>query len=280
MNKYSIRFNKSRGQAGRGTPDHAWRVFENDKEYLVKHLKIDAPTWDETDGFDWNIVCHGTMTLDRETSTAIIVGVKQNNKHQEIAWNLRSDDTLYKSITINNLFSADEIELIKKQALLLPAEPPTVRETGVEQRVDHSIRICKLKWMFPTENTNWIYRRLVDAIQKVNSDIFNLNLYGLQTLQYTIYNDTDQGFYGPHRDVMAVGSGYLPRKLSFSLQLTDPAEYEGGDLIYEVGFKPYNAPKELGSLNFFTSDTVHEAQPVTKGSRHVLVGWVAGPPLA
>ena len=72
MNKYLIRFNKSRGQAGRGTPDHAWRIFENDKEYLVKHLKIDAPIWDETDGFDWNIACEGNMSLDRETSTAII----------------------------------------------------------------------------------------------------------------------------------------------------------------------------------------------------------------
>ena len=72
MNKYLIRFNKSRGQAGRGTPDHVWRVFENEKEYLVKHLKIDVPIWDETDGFDWNIACEGCMTLDRETSTAII----------------------------------------------------------------------------------------------------------------------------------------------------------------------------------------------------------------
>ena len=41
MNKYHIRFNKSRGQEGRGTMDHVWRVFENgDKEYLVKNFKI------------------------------------------------------------------------------------------------------------------------------------------------------------------------------------------------------------------------------------------------
>ena len=40
MNKYHIRFNKSRGQPGRGTPDHVWRVFENGQEYLVKHVKF------------------------------------------------------------------------------------------------------------------------------------------------------------------------------------------------------------------------------------------------
>lgn len=75
MNKYSIRFNKSRGQPGRGTLDHVWRVFENDsKEYICKHLRINAEVTDEKDasGTDYNIVCYGLLSLDRETSTAII----------------------------------------------------------------------------------------------------------------------------------------------------------------------------------------------------------------
>ena len=76
MNKYSIRFNKSRGQNGRGTVDHVWRVFENDgNEYLFKHLDITCPIKSEKDksGGDWNIVCYGYLTADRETSTAIII---------------------------------------------------------------------------------------------------------------------------------------------------------------------------------------------------------------
>jgi hypothetical protein len=72
MNKYAIRFNKSRGQQGRGTEDHVWRVFENGKEYLFKHLNITTPVTDERDGGDWNIVCYGVMSIDRNTSTAII----------------------------------------------------------------------------------------------------------------------------------------------------------------------------------------------------------------
>jgi len=72
MNKYLIRFNKTRGQKGRGTLNHAWRVFENGQEYLFKHLDIKAPITDENDGVDWNIVCYGIMTIDKETSTAII----------------------------------------------------------------------------------------------------------------------------------------------------------------------------------------------------------------
>ena len=72
--KYKIRFNKGRGQPGRGTMEHVWRVFEESKEFLVKHLDIAVPVKSEKDsnGFDYNIVCEGTMTLDRDTSTAII----------------------------------------------------------------------------------------------------------------------------------------------------------------------------------------------------------------
>ena len=74
MNHYRIRFNKSRGMEGRGTKDHVWRVFENDKEYLFKHLQINTPVKSakEENGEDWNIVCDGVLTIDKETSTAII----------------------------------------------------------------------------------------------------------------------------------------------------------------------------------------------------------------
>ncbi len=72
--KYRIRFNKTRGQEGRGSVDHVWRVFEGDKEYLFKNLDIRVPVKSEkeTESEDWNIVCNGKLFIDRETSTAII----------------------------------------------------------------------------------------------------------------------------------------------------------------------------------------------------------------
>ncbi len=74
MNTYQIRFNKSRGMEGRGTIDHVWRVFENGRELLFKNLDITVPVKSEkdTNGIDYNIVCHGNLTIDKETSTAII----------------------------------------------------------------------------------------------------------------------------------------------------------------------------------------------------------------
>jgi hypothetical protein len=85
MNKYSIRFNKSRGQPGRGTMDHVWRVFENDsKEYLFKHLNIVTSVASEKDanGQDYNICCYGFLKIDKDTSTAIISAEEQKDARE------------------------------------------------------------------------------------------------------------------------------------------------------------------------------------------------------
>ena len=68
----TIRYNKTKGMEGRGTADHVWRVFEDDKEYLFKNVKINVNSWGEKTGEDWSIVCRGLLAIDRETSTAII----------------------------------------------------------------------------------------------------------------------------------------------------------------------------------------------------------------
>jgi hypothetical protein len=74
MNKYRIRFNKSRGLEGRGTKDHVWRVFEGNKEYLFKNFKLNvlSQSEKEVDSEDWNVICYGVMTIEKETSTATI----------------------------------------------------------------------------------------------------------------------------------------------------------------------------------------------------------------
>ena len=74
MNKFRIRFNKTRGKPGRGTEEHVWRVFENEQEYLFKHFILKVPSFSEKEpnSEDWNLCCYGYLIVDRETSTAII----------------------------------------------------------------------------------------------------------------------------------------------------------------------------------------------------------------
>jgi hypothetical protein len=72
MAHFQIRYNQTRGQPGRGTVDHVWRVFEDGKEYLTKNVEINVPCRGAKTGGDYSMVCEGTLHLDRETSTAII----------------------------------------------------------------------------------------------------------------------------------------------------------------------------------------------------------------
>jgi hypothetical protein len=74
MNHITIRFNKSRGQPGRGSVDHVWRVFVKNQEYIVKNFKINVHSYGEKEpgSEDWNIGCDGFLVIDKESSTAIV----------------------------------------------------------------------------------------------------------------------------------------------------------------------------------------------------------------
>ena len=61
MSKFMIRFNKSRGEKNRGTFDHVWRVFEDEKEYLCKNVD-DYPLLDKSI-CESGCGCNGSDTL-------------------------------------------------------------------------------------------------------------------------------------------------------------------------------------------------------------------------
>jgi len=72
--------------------------------------------------------------------------------------------------------------------------------------------------------------------------------------------------------------GELVRKLSFSLQLSDPEDYEGGELEFlDNQDEPFFAPKQKGTIVVFDSRVKHRVRKVTNGLRKSIVGWVVGP---
>jgi len=138
----------------------------------------------------------------------------------------------------------------------------------------NKIRKSKISWIFPTEELNFIYRKLTDCIMQINNDFFKFDITGfLEGLQFTYY-DTSHSHYIKHTDR---SKGCLIRKLSFSILLNDPSEYEGGDFCLYDSDKPIVLPKKQGMLLAFPSYTLHEVKPVTKGKRISLVCWITGP---
>ena len=71
----------------------------------------------------------------------------------------------------------------------------------------------------------------------------------------------------------------VTRKLSLTLQLSDPNTYEGGKfLLFNGEHEPSEPPiREQGSIIVFDSRLWHKVTPVTKGVRYSLVSWVLGP---
>ena len=138
------------------------------------------------------------------------------------------------------------------------------------------IRRSPVSWIrSDVQENRWIFERLVNHITSINKQFFNYDLTDIQSLQFTRYDGTEGGFYGKHIDMMYQGTG--TRKLSVSIQLSDGADYEGGDLLLHTRDDAERPFKKQGTGIFFPSWTLHEVAPVTKGIRYSLVAWVQGP---
>ena len=146
---------------------------------------------------------------------------------------------------------------------------------------------------------HWLGGFLWHYIQRANRENFLYDLRNIdgESLQYTRYGEGQ--YYGWHTDgsfhtqykpsgkgdyVNGVEQDFvnenmeLVRKLSFSIQLSDPDDYEGGNLqlMGESG-KCHFAPRKRGAIILFDSRTQHRVLKVTKGTRKSIVGWVVGP---
>ena len=144
------------------------------------------------------------------------------------------------------------------------------------------IRKSTIRWIALEKETNWLFKKIITEIHRVNQENFNYILKFVEDLQLTEYNQDQQGFYSKHDDCGLDSriENYVDiRKLSFSIQLSDPKDYEGGELIIYNGNKKASMPKEKGTIIFFSSNLLHEVTPVKKGTRNSIVSWVQGPNL-
>jgi PKHD-type hydroxylase len=174
----------------------------------------------------------------------------------------------------SNIFTDKEIERIVVIGKRLNPERAATGDEGVDC-LDY--RRSFVSWIGSNSQTSWIFQKLTDAIIATNDQFWNFDLKKIEKLQFTYYSSEEKGTYHAHVDPI---NWSIPhnRKLSMSLQLSDPNDYEGGDLVIHTGISE-TLPKQKGMAIFFPSYTLHEVIPVTKGERYSLVAWVHGPNL-
>jgi len=159
----------------------------------------------------------------------------------------------------------------------------TVAEAVVgDQIANPDIRDAWVEFIDPNEHARWLYDRVGEIIRFHNQTYYGYDLTGIETLQFSEYR-APSGHYGAHLDWGSARNGVQAqaRKLSFTVQLSDPDSYEGGDLVIHDGQTQDPAiiakRRAVGSIIVFPSWVLHEVTPVTKGTRRSLVGWCVGP---
>jgi PKHD-type hydroxylase len=181
-----------------------------------------------------------------------------------------------------------------------------------EREAKAYVRDSYVAWL----NDRWIYDIVYPLVEKANKEAgWNWDLQGSELFQFTKYNEG--GFYGWHEDgdsdwngvyrkyIYGVTekplepNGDIPqgytldenligkiRKISMTINLNSPGEYEGGDLKFDFGMhtekdKRFHTCEEIrpqGSVIVFPSFLKHCVTPVTKGTRYSLVLWTIGEP--
>jgi len=140
---------------------------------------------------------------------------------------------------------------------------------------DLSFRRGKVAWM----DDNWVEQILGAYVERANIEAnWNFVLDDKEKVQFATYKKQD--FYDYHRDCDIVQPKY--RKLSVTVQLSDPETYWGGDLFIRHFWGNTNLPineelRNKGTVIVFPSILLHSVTRVIKGTRHSLVQWYSGP---
>jgi len=201
----------------------------------------------------------------------------------------------YQSIWYHTDLPKDIIDIIERD--LSVSFDSSMEDSGlIDNTMDKNRRNSQNAWV-PT--THWLGGFIWHYIERANREnfLYDLRCIDNESIQYTQYNRGQ--FYGWHNDSdlptqykpIAVGNRSdalvqdflnteceMVRKLSFVLQLSDPDDYEGGNLqLLDENRKCYFAPRQRGTVILFDSRTQHRVLKVTKGTRKSIVGWTVGP---
>ena len=142
----------------------------------------------------------------------------------------------------------------------------SLTEPGVE---NEKLRNTDIVWLDQLTPIGCILKSYIDAANIVCG--WNYEYRGMESVQIGRYNEN--GHYTWHRDSANPINGFQ-RKLSISLLLNDPSDFDGG----ELEFRDVPSPKlKQGSVLVFPSFLEHKVTSVTKGVRYSAVSWVVGP---
>ena len=125
-----------------------------------------------------------------------------------------------------------------------------------------------------TDDTRWIFEICTKVILDMNEKFFEFDLLYINDLQFVVYDEMGD-FHDKHLDMQYECSGI--RKLSFVIQLSDPATYNGSELQLHYDKDVVVCKKDQGTMSLYPSYSLNETTTLYGGKRYALMGWVVGP---
>lgn len=149
------------------------------------------------------------------------------------------------------------------------------KATVVGRQVNEKLRKSRVEWIAPD---NWVSCLMSQLVHYANQEFFHLDLTcWTGAIQYTHYEKGS--FYGWHTDASSsFAKENEIRKLSISLLVSDPEDYEGGELQFHTLHSSSEVKLNKGDAIIFSSMVAHRVKKVKSGVRKSLVGWMGGPP--
>ncbi len=164
--------------------------------------------------------------------------------------------------------TSEQVEKITALALRQPGEEATLFSSGEDLE---GIRACTVRWL----DDEWLLSILWKYVEEANARGFGVAVERRAEMQVSEYTAEQGGHYDWHHDVHWNGQSEWDRKLSITVQLSDPEEYEGGNFEFEE-VKTNADFRSKGTVLVFPSYLRHRIHPVTSGTRRALVAWFFG----
>lgn len=180
-------------------------------------------------------------------------------------------------VVVPEVFSHDECSaFIEAFDCLKRSEAETW--DGEKFSVNPSCRSLEITRIPISPDIRWIYERM-DKVFFWAADLWGLDVRRtIDDIKYLVYS-AGSHFSKWHRD-----AGYEQtalRKISMSVELSDPSEYEGGEFYVFPDCDEHVAgsDRQAGHAVVFPSHHYHRVTKVTKGTRRALLNWISGPTL-
>jgi PKHD-type hydroxylase len=173
------------------------------------------------------------------------------------------------------LISEEQLEEIGNMVKTLELSQSTIGENN--DIPDALVRLNMTGWFNKKEHKRMF--ELGEAISSLaNRDLYGMDISGgIPEVQYSTY--TEGHHYDWHMDIDWWGQRMQDRKISIIIVLSNPDEYEGGELQFDdaIGGAVLEEKPAKGTVITFPSYLRHKVTPVTKGIRASIVIWVEGP---